>query len=244
MKPRILITRESERASDLVRLLEAEGLEAHAEPITRTVFLAHDEDVPALESFDWLIFTSVNGVKGFKNVYKSATLPPNLKTAAVGPGTAETLAQHLCEPHYVAKQHDALSLANELLDEDPDMPHRAVLWPCAAHASFELATALKDAGTNVVAWPVYLTEPVPQEELLSRLVRLWPWDVVVFAAPSAVASFAHSWPTPWDFPCVAIGQLTAKALLKAGAKNVRVSASPMAEDLRDAILETLKLRQK
>lgn len=242
MKPRVFITREAERAAELVRLLQAEGLETFAEPVTRTVFLADDKDVPALESIDWLIFTSANGVKGFGKAYKSITLPPTLKTAVVGPGTAETLAQCLCEPHYVAKQNDAVSLANELLEEDPDMPRRAVLWPCAANASLDLAVKLKDAGADVVAWPVYLTKPVPQEELLERLVKLWPWAVAVFAAPSAVSAFAAAWPTPWDFPCVAIGQATAKALAKAGAKNVRVSLSPRAEDLRDTILETLNLR--
>jgi len=242
MTPRILITREAERAADLVRMLEAEGLIAHAEPVTRTTYLPHDEDVPALESFDWLIFTSANGVKGFHDAYASTPLPPSLKTAVVGPATAETVAKLLRAPDYVAKQNDAVSLANELLEEDPDMPHRAVLWPCAAHASFELALKLKDAGAEVVPWPVYLTEAVPQEELLEKLVRLWPWAVAVFAAPSAVSAFASAWPTPWDFPCVAIGQVTAKALMKAGAKNVRVSPTPAAVDLRDAILESINLR--
>ncbi|HEY3296490.1 MAG TPA: uroporphyrinogen-III synthase [bacterium] len=243
MKPRALITREAERAAELVRLLEEAGMDAHVEPVTRTVFLPHDdEELPALESFDWLVFTSANGVKGFNNCFTFNALPATLKTAVVGPGTAQMVAKLFREPDFVAKQNDAVSLAAELLEEDTEMAQHAVLWPCAAHAGFELALRLKDAGANVVPWPVYVTEPVPQEELLERLIRLWPWAVAVFAAPSAVAAFASAWPTPWDFPCVAIGQVTAKALHKAGAKNVRVSPTPQAADLRDAILESINLR--
>ena len=243
MRPRVLITREAERAAELAELLNVQGIEAIVEPVTRTVFLSHDEDLPALENFDWLIFTSVNGVKGFKNAFNGAAIPLTLRTAVVGPGTAEAAAQYVLKSDYVARRNDAVSLANELLEEDPELPHRAVLWPCAAHTGFELASRLKSAGTNVVPWPVYLTEPVPQEDLLARLLRLWPWAIAVFAAPSAVASFAAAWPVPWDFPCVAIGQVTAKALKKAGAQQIQVSPSPTAEDLRDVILNIMNLRQ-
>jgi uroporphyrinogen-III synthase len=242
MRSRVLIARDAERAGELVRLLEAEGLEAIAEPVTRTVFLTPD-DVPALEAFDWLIFTSANGVRGFGNVFKANVLPPGLRIAVVGPGTAEESSKCLRDPDYVARQNDAGSLARELLEEDPELPRRAVLWPCAAKTSPDLDAALKNAGADVIAWPVYVTEAIPNVELSEQLVKLWPWGVALFAAPSAVAAFAQAWPAPWNFPCVAIGQVTAKALTKEGAKSVRVSNSPRAVDLRNAVLEILKLRE-
>jgi uroporphyrinogen-III synthase len=242
MKSRVLITREADRAAELIRLLRAEGIEAVAEPVTRTVYLPHDEDLPAMESFDWLVFTSANGVKGFDQARKSALLPAALRTAVVGPGTADEATRLLRQPDYIAKQNDAASLAGELLEEDPELPHRAILWPCAAKSSLDLAMRLKDAGANVVPWPVYYTEAVPQQQLFERLAALWPWDAAVFAAPSAVAAFVNAWPQPWDFHCVAIGHVTAKALTKAGVEGVQVSRSPEAADLCEAILKPLRLR--
>jgi uroporphyrinogen-III synthase len=239
MKPRVLITREPERAAELIHLLEADGIEAVAEPVTHTVFLPQD-DLPAPESFNWLIFTSVNAVKGFRKAFTSAL--PALRIAVIGPGTAEETTQLLRQPDYIARQSDAASLGAELLDSFPDLAHETVLWPCASKSSDVLLTQLMAAGAKVMAWPVYRTEPMSPEQLLARLTKRWPWEIALFAAPSAVGGFSGAWPKPWDFPCIAIGSVTAKALTQSGIPDVRISRGPGAADLRNTILETLRPR--
>ena len=240
MKPRILITREPERAAGLIRLLEAEGMDAVAEPATHTVFLPLDGSTPPLDRFGWLIFTSVNGVKAFHRAFSS--VPATTRIAVVGPGTADETTRLLRKPDYVAVQNDAAGLGAELLTAFPGLDHQSYLWPCASRSSDILLAQLKDAGAVVVTWPVYRTDPVSPEQLLMRLTKRWPWEIALFAAPSAVAVFAAAWPQPWDFPCIAIGDVTARALARSEAADVRVSRGPGAADLRDVILETLRLR--
>ena len=63
MKPRVLITRETERAVELIKALAGNGIDAFAEPVTRTV--TRFGTLPDLTHFQWVAFTSVNGVRAF-----------------------------------------------------------------------------------------------------------------------------------------------------------------------------------
>lgn len=99
---RVLVTRAREQASELVRLIEEKGGEAIEFPVIRirrpegeTAAKALDEAIRKIEDYDWVLFTSVNGVD--YTFERMAELRMDVRTmyrakiAAVGPKTQEAL---------------------------------------------------------------------------------------------------------------------------------------------------------
>ena len=96
---RILVTRAREQASAFSEMIEAAGGEAWEAPI---IMIDSQEDTPELSeavkaagNYDWIIFTSVNGVHGFfnamtKNKQDIRSLG-NAKICAIGPKTKDAL---------------------------------------------------------------------------------------------------------------------------------------------------------
>ena len=96
---RIVVTRSRAQASDLVQALSDLGAECLECP---TIQVAPPDDVGPLDraiadlaAFDWIVFTSVNGVSGFfERLFgagKDVRALGRLRTAAIGPATAERL---------------------------------------------------------------------------------------------------------------------------------------------------------
>jgi uroporphyrinogen III methyltransferase/synthase len=96
---RIVVTRARAQASDLVQRLSLLGAECIECPTIEVVapdsWLALDRALEKLSTYQWLVFTSVNGVQFFfdrlfKNGLDTRALG-HLKTAAIGPVTAQRM---------------------------------------------------------------------------------------------------------------------------------------------------------
>src|SRR5690606_19121250 len=99
---RIMVTRARHQASELSELIEELGGEALEFP---TIEMKRPEDpevlkqiwaaLQQLERYDWILFTSVNGVEFFFDYMKERAIDirrmVNARIAAVGPKTAEAL---------------------------------------------------------------------------------------------------------------------------------------------------------
>ena len=99
---RIVVTRAREQASDVVRRLTELGAEAIEFPVIRMVpppdnYAGMDAAIANLSSYDWLVFTSVNGVEYFwqrlAKAGKDARALNKAKVCAIGPATAAGLAR-------------------------------------------------------------------------------------------------------------------------------------------------------
>ena len=96
---RIVVTRAREQASDLVKRLTDMGADCLECPTIRVIppedWQPLDAAVENLSAYDWIVFTSVNGVKFFfKRLFETAhdvRALHRIKTACIGPVTAETL---------------------------------------------------------------------------------------------------------------------------------------------------------
>jgi uroporphyrinogen III methyltransferase / synthase len=242
---RVLITRDPVRAGMLVERLRSSGVDAVAEPVTRTVFTDDAVSLPALDGFRWLAFTSANAVTAFADALRlnEKSLPEAMRIAAVGAATAAEILRRLHSPDVVASDSNGAELADTLLHVDHEIRGASLLWPCGARASAEFANRLTGSGVNVTPWECYSTEPVDPKVIAQNLTGHAPADVVLFAAPSAVKAFHAAMPTPWDFECVAIGTTTAAALLKAGADRLIVCASTALQDQQNAVIEAISRHQ-
>lgn len=121
---RVLVTRPREQAIDLVRRLEILGavpsvLPAVAiEPVDD--WSEVDTRLGRLRDYDWLVFTSVNGVRAFfgrlRATGRDLRTLGDIKLAAIGPGTAEALREYHLDTDLVPAEYRSESLAAALAE--------------------------------------------------------------------------------------------------------------------------------
>lgn len=185
----VVVTRARVQASGLVarlRALGAEVVEAPAIEITDP-----DDGGAALRSatnrigeFDWIVFTSPNGVRRtFAHVPDTRALG-GVGVAAIGPGTAEALAEVRVVPDLLPERF----VAEGLLDVFPAPPPAGgrVLLARAAVARDVLPDGLVAAGWQVEVVPAYRTvTALLDEEVRTRIADA---DAVTFTSSSTVTN--------------------------------------------------------
>ncbi|HUJ75733.1 MAG TPA: hydroxymethylbilane synthase, partial [bacterium] len=166
---RVLVTRAREQASDICMLLSNRGAIPVLLPLIRIEAAGNAPHIASvisdLASYDWVVFTSVNGIEHFFSRLAEGVLPR--KTAAVGPATALALEDRGAAPAFVPADHSGSGLAHGLVDhEGVSIASRRILLPCAVEHDEEAARILRSAGALVVELPVYRTGaelPAPGE---------------------------------------------------------------------------------
>ena len=199
---KVVVTRPKAQAGPLVERLEALGHEVVACPLIEIVPI---EDGPVeTGGYDWVVVTSSNGAAELLR-RQSGPLP---RVAAIGPGTAETLAAGGIGPDFVP----SVSTQEGLVAEFP-RPTGRVLLVGARGARRYLIDAL---GADFR--PLY-------ETTLLRPERPPEGDLVVLASASAARSFGE---LGAGIPVVSIGPQTTRAAERAG---LRVVAEAQTHDL-------------
>ena len=139
--------------------------------------------VDAADDFDWIVFTSVNGVEAFAQRRRRA-LGVNPHIAAVGPATSDAVASLLGRPpHVVPARYVAEAVAESL--SDVASPGSSVLIVQAQDARPVLAQRLRAARfavTTVAAYTTVARAPADFEQRAGRV------DVITLASASAVRS--------------------------------------------------------
>lgn len=235
---RILVTRAREQASDLVSRLIALGAECVECPTIRIMpppsWDALDQAIDAIDDYDWIIFTSVNGVRFFFDRLfgkgKDVRAIGHLKTAAIGPVTAEKMRAFglLCD--ILPDTYRAESVAAAFKDQPMD--GKRVLLPRAMEARPVLPVELGAMGARVDETPAYRTEiPSEQSETLLNALRNRTVDAVTFTSSSTVKNFLSLIPESSDPPellkgvtLASIGPITTETAESLGLK-VHVTAT-------------------
>ncbi|MFN8492940.1 MAG: hydroxymethylbilane synthase [Caldilineaceae bacterium] len=188
---RIVVTRAREQATELCCQLTNLGATPLLMPMIKIApvddLTALDQAIQALETYDWLIFTSTNTVTVFWDRWtalKGKACSATQKVAAVGSATADALRQHGIEPAFVPDQFVAAKIATGL----GDIRGVRILLPQAEIARPELADMLHTQGAQVDAVPVYQTLPVILEQAAVAALQQGV-DVILFTSPSTVQNF-------------------------------------------------------
>lgn len=194
---RILVTRSREQASVLSEKLEQLGAEAWEYP---TIKIQEPEDLTSLDQavanagdYDWIIFTSVNGVKAFFNRLKAQKLDirslNDAKICAIGPKTAEALEERglLVEVMPEVFRAEAVVAALEGRIQTGD----EVLLPRADLARQVLVDSLQQLGAQVdeiIAYQTVLADNSDTELLLEKL-QAGEMHIITFTSSSTVTNF-------------------------------------------------------
>lgn len=163
---RIAVTRTREKASELVMLLRSLGADAYELPTIRIEAVqekrdreAFSEAVVQAHHYDWIIFTSPNGVthffEAFYKLHQDARELGNAKIAAIGPGTAQKIKEYHFGVDLMPPQFIAESLLKEF--KKLGVENLKMLLPRASGARELLAVELENLGAIVDDVPVYQT---------------------------------------------------------------------------------------
>jgi uroporphyrinogen III methyltransferase / synthase len=155
-----------------------------------------DAALARLSEFDWLVFTSVNGVRSFLNRLWSSggdvRRLGNLRIAAIGPATGESLGHYGLKPDLVPSAFRAEALAREMT---PHVRGKRVLWARADRGRDVLPDQLAAAGAVIEQVTVYRNIDASSlpPAALSRLER-GELDWIALGSPSIAQSLDNLFP--------------------------------------------------
>lgn len=245
---RVIVTRSARQASAMSSRLEELGAEVLEFPVIK--FLPPrdmnplDEAIGCLSSFDWVIFTSANGVEWFmKRLFELGRDVRSMagpRIAAIGPGTAAAVAKLGIRVDFVPSEF----IAESVVDEFPEAPNGLqILIPRAHEAREELPAGLRAKGANVNVVAAYETAPDDgcANELRAAIANERV-DVVTFTSASTVHSFAAllaGIQIPNDVLIACIGPITAEAAREHGMSPAIIANEYSIKGLVDAIVTAL-----
>ena len=194
MKPlagkRILITRPRAQAAELSDKLSAQGAMPVVFPAIELAplddYTALDQAVRHLAQYQWIVFTSVNGVKAFweRLDVVGAGIMPTLRVAAIGPATASALQAHDVTVTLIPDEY----VAEAIIASIGAVQGQHILLPRADIAREALAVELQKRGAVVDEIAAYRTLPAqPDPNGLLELQR--GVDVITFTSSSTVRNF-------------------------------------------------------
>ena len=219
----VVVTRAREQASEFKTILADLGADCIEFPTIAVEpppsWEPLDAAVNALSTYDWIIFTSVNGVHFFMERLRLADRDVRglhgVQLAAIGPKTAEALEQYGLRPDLVPEEYRAESLLEGLSHKE--IKGKRFLLPRALAAREVLPETLRQWGAHVDVVPAYQTVLPPERstEMMERL-RSGKIDCLTFTSSSTVSNFFSMFEKGSILPllknvCIAcIGPVTAK----------------------------------
>ncbi len=245
---RILITRPRAQSTAFAAALTAAGFEPIYFPVIEIRPMddntALDRALLKLACYDWVVFTSVNGVEA---VWEH--LPPlpmgeglGVRVAAIGPKTADALRARGVNPDFVPDEY----VAEAILPGLGDLRGRWVLLPRAEIARKALPNAIAKADGVAHEIAVYHTLPAEPDPAGLAALRSGV-DVVTLTSPSTVQNFVaivrqHGLdplrlPGNPMFAC--IGPITEQAARDEGLNNLVMADEYTTEGLIRVIVKLL-----
>ncbi|MBW2194242.1 MAG: uroporphyrinogen-III C-methyltransferase [Deltaproteobacteria bacterium] len=198
----VVVTRTRQQASELVARLSALGAECLECPTIRVVppddWSPLDQAIDSLETYDWLVLTSVNGVNFFFDRLferdRDVRALKNVRTAAIGPATAKRLREFGFRADIVPETYRAESVIEAFKNEP--LEGKKILLPRAKEARPILPVEVRKMGATVDEIASYQTEQVTEnvEGLVSRLEE-HSVDVITFTSSSTVKNFKAALPS-------------------------------------------------
>jgi uroporphyrinogen-III synthase len=185
---KVLILRPAEESSSSAALITELGGEPvileNAVKIEYTADLQTlDKVVKQLDNYDWVVFTSRNGVRIFSEKLKQLECRARrFRVAVVGPATKEEAERHGLRVDFVPSSYLTEALAQEL----PDVKGRKILLVRSLNADNGMRGILVLRGAAVDEIRPYTIKPLAYHDLEAD------FDAVILTSPSIVEILRHS----------------------------------------------------
>jgi len=249
-KKQIIVTRAHGQSSDFSNLLEKKGACPVQFPTIETVppdsWEALDRAIQNVEMYDWLVFTSVNGVKYFllriKENQKDVRCLKGIKLCAIGPKTAEVLEKLDLRIDFVPAEYKAEGIIEGLGSNE--VRGKKILIPRAAVAREVLPEELVKLGATVDVVEAYKTiQPKRKTGEFREMLKNKEVHVITFTSSSTVTNFISMFNKEEisdllnGVTIACIGPITAKTAEKNGLKVSIIPEKYTVEAFTDAIVD-------
>jgi uroporphyrinogen-III synthase len=190
---RILVLRAEHQVNELAEMLASHGARPVAVPVIRILppkdWTRVDDTLARLDDFEWMVFTSVNGVQSITaRLGAGDTAGPGLsvpaRVAAIGPATGGALEAAGVTVDWIPAAYTSVALAENL----PGPPSKVLLIR-AEVAPTELEEMLLKRGFEVERLDAYRTEATGAPGLAEALQDV---DAVAFTSAWIVQSFVEA----------------------------------------------------
>lgn len=194
---RVLVTRSREQASALSEAIRTLGGEPVEFPTIRVTdpedYAPLDEAIQKIETYHWVIFTSVNGVDYFFRRMKHHGRDVRAikgKLCAIGPKTMEALESFGLLVDYVPGEYRAEEIIAGL--QDKLLPGQQVLLPRADIARKVLPESLISLGAQVEEVVAYQTvEGQGDATMMRDMLQKKAIQMITFTSSSTVRNFVR-----------------------------------------------------
>jgi uroporphyrinogen III methyltransferase/synthase len=192
---KVLVTRAAGQSSQFTGLLIEQGAEVIEMPtlaiLPPSSWEELDAAIAAIETYNWLILTSANGVESFfqrlRDRGRDARALAQLKIAVVGRKTADLLAKYNIIPDLIPPDF----VADSLVENFPPAQDLKILFPRVQSGGREvLVEQLAQQGAIVNAVPAYESGcPEQIDSVALEAMRSQQIDVITFASSKTVKHF-------------------------------------------------------
>jgi uroporphyrinogen III methyltransferase/synthase len=196
---KIVVTRAREQASDFAETLAEAGADVIEFPTIEIVppksWAELDLALDKLSTYDWIVFTSVNGVGYFvKRLFDRGMDVRDLKglkILAIGPKTADAVRALGVRVDFVPKEYRAESIIEGMKDS---VAGKKILIPRAKVAREILPDEMRRLGAEVTIAECYETiRPESRKEEVRAMFDGKRIDAVTFTSSSTVENFVSMW---------------------------------------------------
>lgn len=192
----VLVTRSRKQASSAVKSLRSLGASCIELPTIRIEpphsFEGLDKSVNDISGFDWIVFTSVNGVDNFISRLLNAGLDSRAlfgkKIGSIGPATTARLKEHGLVADFQPAKYESAAIVKEL-KEKFKLKGKKILLPRADIAPPALAESLSDLGADVHNVTAYRTLKIEDKREDIRRMIEEGIDCMMFSSSSTVQNF-------------------------------------------------------
>ncbi len=247
LKDKVIISTRALEASDtLPEIIKSSGAKLLSLPMIEIIPSPLDtqmtEDLNNLDSFDWIFFTSKNGVVNFfKQLidYKgNTTLPKNLKIAVIGLKTGLELEYYGYAPTFISEENTGEELLNRFEAKyNPENLKILLSLGNLADNTLENRLSVRNTTRRI---NVYQTgKPAQADQAIIEQIKNDSYDLIVFTSPSTFNNFCsfYDYSLIGKLKMASIGSVTTKAIQKAGFEPLFTARKSNAEGIRDAINE-------
>jgi uroporphyrinogen III methyltransferase / synthase len=193
----VLVTRPEQQSEELEKQLRDLGANVLCQPAIEISnpgdWSAVDAAIHRMSEYSWLVFSSANGVHALLGRVQALGLDMrcfgNTKLAAIGPATAEALAEYSLRADMHPAEYRAEVLAEEL---SPQVGGKRILLARASRGREVLAEMLRAAGAQVEQVVVYVSHDVasPIDDVRLALVN-GKVDWVTVTSSAIARSLVH-----------------------------------------------------
>ncbi|MHC1738902.1 MAG: uroporphyrinogen-III synthase [Ignavibacteriaceae bacterium] len=248
----VLLTRSIEAAEESSKLFSELGARVFFFPTLdfkeAKDYSLFDKFVMSGEEIDFIIFTSINSVKYFRERLRILGRTLNydeIVTVAIGKKTASVCKESGIPVSYISRHQNAIFLA-EYFDMI-DVNKKCVLYPSSNLANSFLTNFLAKRGANIKTFVLYETT-LPSEELIEKYtdnLNSLQFEWIIFTSPSSFRNFLtiakhYNTKNVLSDNIVSIGETTSSEIMRNNYKPVITASENSMEGIVESIINYYK----